>query len=154
MAGAITIDAGGRRNSRPLAEPNVIPFIDVMLVLLIIFMVTAPTPTVDFRTDLPGIGPPDAGRNPTLVEVFDRGGLVVYAVDGQATTISELNDKILERALANNPALPHDEIFAKARIFIQPDQNLAYSAVIDAMQHLHTGGWAKVGVYAEEAETT
>jgi biopolymer transport protein ExbD len=137
-----------------VAEPNVIPFIDIMLVLLIIFMVTAPTPTVDFRADLPAIGRPEVGRNPTVVEVLDRAGQVVYAVDGQATTISELNDMILERAVANNPALSRDEIFAEARIFIQPDQNLAYSTVIDAMELLHTGGWAKVGVYAEKAETS
>jgi biopolymer transport protein ExbD len=153
MAGAITIDAGGRRNSRPVAEPNVIPFIDVMLVLLIIFMVTAPTPTVDFRVDLPR-GETVGHNRATVVEIIDRAGQIAYVVDGQSTTLSELNNKILERALANNPSLDRGEIFAEARIFIQPDQSLAYGSVVDAMAHLHTGGWAKVGVYAEKAETT
>jgi len=41
----------------PMADPNVIPFIDILLVLLIIFMVTAPIPTVDIRVDLPPPNP-------------------------------------------------------------------------------------------------
>lgn len=46
-----------REGLQPAAEPNMIPFIDVLLVLLVIFMVTAPKPTTDLRVDMP---PPDS----------------------------------------------------------------------------------------------
>jgi biopolymer transport protein ExbD len=154
MAGAIATDAGGRRNGKPVAEPNVVPFIDVMLVLLIVFMVTAPTPTVDLRVDAPTEGrPPPPGRSPTVVSILDNAGVVGFEVDGQPTTLAQLNDRVLERAIANNQALPVDDIYAEARIFVHPDQSLAYDKVIDAMTHLHGGGFAKIGIYAEQAQT-
>jgi biopolymer transport protein ExbD len=59
-----------RRRAHPLpaSEPNVIPFIDVLLVLLIIFMVTAPKPTTDLRVDMPRPGPTIASAlTPTIV---------------------------------------------------------------------------------------
>jgi len=52
MAGKVGGSKGG-----PMTDPNVIPFIDILLVLLIIFMVTAPIPTVDIRVDLPPPNP-------------------------------------------------------------------------------------------------
>lgn len=59
----------------PAAEPNVIPFIDVLLVLLIIFMVTAPKPTIDLRVDLPRPGPIRVvAIRPTIVELHKTGG--------------------------------------------------------------------------------
>ena len=51
----------------PTSEPNVIPFIDVLLVLLIIFMVTAPTPTVDLHVDLPSNGARAGPERATIV---------------------------------------------------------------------------------------
>ena len=64
------------RRVRPLpaAEPNVIPFIDVLLVLLVIFMVTAPAPTVDLHVDLPRGPAHDPGPvHPTIVSIRDEG---------------------------------------------------------------------------------
>ena len=59
-----------RATLEPNAEPIVIPFIDVLLVLLIIFMVTAPKPTVDLRLDLLESGPSHAAAiAPTIVEL-------------------------------------------------------------------------------------
>jgi biopolymer transport protein ExbD len=89
-----------------------------------------------------------------VVSIVDNAGQIAYAVDEQPTTLAALNDKVIERARANNQALSANDIFAQAQIFIRADQDLAYSAVIDAMAQLKNGGFAKVGIYAEEAEST
>jgi len=149
----MAIDAGGRRNGSPVSEPNVVPFIDVMLVLLIVFMVTAPTPTVDLRVNLPAKGHLTPGRNPTIVHIIDHAGQAGFAVDGQPTTLAGLSRTVLQHALANNSTLDRNEVFAEANIFIQPDQSLAYGQVVDVMSLLQEGGFAKVGIYAERTET-
>ncbi|MGE0046304.1 MAG: biopolymer transporter ExbD [Hyphomonadaceae bacterium] len=148
--------SGGRRDTTPVVDPNVIPFIDIMLVLLIIFMVTAPTPTVDVRVDLPPPNPrptpPQEGIRPTFVHLIDVNGVLSLTVDGEPTTIDQLGNKVLERAILNNWALPPTEMYAQARVFIRADQNTAYGNVINVMSRLQEEGYARVGIFAERAE--
>ena len=147
---------GGRRDTQPVVDPNVIPFIDIMLVLLIIFMVTAPIPTVDVRVDLPPPNPmqrpPEVGRAPTFVQLNDDNGVVSYTVDGEAATLDGLLDTVLRHALENNYVLSPVDVYAEARIFIRADQDTAYGNVITLMSRLQEEGYAKVGIFAERAQ--
>jgi biopolymer transport protein ExbD len=72
----------------PAADPNVIPFIDVLLVLLIIFMVTAPKPTTDMRVDLPRstVGPASP-IEPTIVHIRSGAAGARYFVDAEEASL-------------------------------------------------------------------
>jgi biopolymer transport protein ExbD len=149
MAGKV----GGRKDG-PVSEPNVIPFIDILLVLLIIFMVTAPIPTVDIRVDLPPPNPVPIrleGLNPTIVGIRETAtGMAIY-VDEEIVQISQLGDRTLDHAIRNNPALDTRDIYAEARVFVRADQSTAYGNVIDVMSQLQEAGFVKVGIFAELA---
>ena len=144
---------GGSKDG-PVSEPNVIPFIDILLVLLIIFMVTAPIPTVDIRVDLPPPNPVPIrlqGLNPTIVGLRETSaGLAIY-VDEEIVQLSNLGDATLNHAIRNNPALDTQDIFAEARIFVRADQTTAYGNVVDVMSRLQEEGFVKVGIFAELA---
>jgi biopolymer transport protein ExbD len=144
----------GGSKSGPVSEPNVIPFIDILLVLLIIFMVTAPIPTVDIRVDLPPPNPVPIrleGLNPTIVGVRETpAGLAIY-VDEEIVEMSQLGDTTLLHAQRNNPALDFQDLYAEARIFVRADQTTAYGNVVDVMSRLQEAGFVKVGIFAELA---
>jgi len=144
---------GGAKDG-PVSEPNVIPFIDILLVLLIIFMVTAPIPTVDIRVDLPPPNPVPIrleGLNPAIVGVRETpAGLAIY-VDEEIVQLSQLGDTTLRHAQRNNPALDFQDLYAEARIFVRADQSTAYGNVVDVMSRLQEAGFVKVGIFAELA---
>lgn len=149
MAGKVGGSKGG-----PMTDPNVIPFIDILLVLLIIFMVTAPIPTVDIRVDLPPPNPVPIrlqGLDPTIVGIRETpGGLVIY-VDEETVPMAQLGDRTLDHAIRNNPALEVSEIYAEARIFVRADQSTTYGMVVNVMSRLQEEGFVKVGIFAELA---
>jgi biopolymer transport protein ExbD len=153
MAGKVA-GGGGGKGMQPTSEPNVIPFIDILLVLLIIFMVTAPTPTVDIRVDLPPPNPVPIrleGLNPTIVGIRETpGGMVLY-VDEETVQLSQLSDRTLEHAIRNNPALDVTDMYAEARIFVRADQSTAYVNVVNVMSRLQEEGFVKVGIFVELA---
>ncbi|NWG53101.1 MAG: biopolymer transporter ExbD [Hydrogenophilaceae bacterium] len=153
MAGKISTGGGGKRDTQPVVDPNVIPFIDIMLVLLIIFMVTAPTPTVDVRVDLPPPNPVPQdmrGRNPTFVQIEDEGGRIFLYVDGEAANLDTLADTVLRHVAENNYALSPQRYYADALIFIRADHDAAYNDVVSVMSKLKEEGFAKVGIFAEQ----
>jgi len=150
MAGKVASSSGGA-----FSEPNVIPFIDILLVLLIIFMVTAPTPTVDIRVDLPPPNPVPIrieGLRPTIVGIREGGpqGFELF-VDEEVVQMSNLTQTTLDHAIRNNPRLNIDEIYTEARIFVRADQSTAYGNVVTVMSLLVEEGFVKVGIFAETA---
>jgi len=154
MAGKVAGGGGGGRGMQPTSDPNVIPFIDILLVLLIIFMVTAPIPTVDIRVDLPPPNPVPIrleGLNPTVVGIRETpGGLAIY-VDEEVVQVSNLGQRTLEHAIRNNPALDVSDIYAQAKIFVRADQDTAYGNVVDVMSRLQEEGFVQVGIFSELA---
>jgi biopolymer transport protein ExbD len=144
---------GKRQNLQPNSDPNVIPFIDILLVLLIIFMVTAPIPTVDVRVDLPPPNPVPIrleGLNPTMVVLREGNGLELY-VGSERVEMANIAERTLEHAIRNNPALNVEDIYAEARIFVRADQSTAYANVVNVMSKLQEEGFVKVGIFAELA---
>ncbi|MET0183396.1 MAG: biopolymer transporter ExbD [Caulobacterales bacterium] len=143
----------GRREMAPNSDPNVIPFIDILLVLLIIFMVTAPIPTVDIRVDLPPPNPrpmpPIEGRKPTFV-LMDSNFRIT--VDGEQATIETVGDVVLRKAIENNWSLPITQIYSDATVYVRADQSAPYGEVVRLMSRLQEEGFVKVGIFAELAQ--
>jgi biopolymer transport protein TolR len=129
------------RGRRLMGDINVVPYIDVMLVLLIIFMITAPLLTQGVKVDLPKAGaqPLDAPKNTTpLVLSVDRGGRL-YLNNGSHPNSPLEPDQIearTEAALRRNPETP---------VLVKADNSVAYGRVVQAMVILQRAGAKKVG---------
>jgi biopolymer transport protein ExbD len=135
----------------PALEPNVIPFIDVLLVLLIIFMVTAPKPTTDLRVDLPRSGRSAASAiPPTMVEVLPSQQGFRLRVGGQDAAMEELGQQTLAHVLAATPALTPDDARAEARIHVRADPDVAYEHVVATIETLQQARFRKVGLLAPD----
>lgn len=137
-----------RGSSAPYAEPNIIPFVDVLLVLLVIFMATAPAPSVDVPLDLPtGASIPVVEIAPIVVDV-ERGGdgLARYSIGGRGSALSDLAAAVELAAPAGVDAR------ADMRLFVRADQGVAYGAVVAALDQLNHDGFARVGLFAQTAD--
>ncbi|HMA15930.1 MAG: protein TolR [Bacteroidota bacterium] len=142
---ATLIPAGGRRGGRganrryrPLSEINVTPFVDVMLVLLIVFMVTAPLLTVGVPVDLPktqaqSIAEPD---EPLVISVNAEG--TIFIQDSEVD-ISQL----VPRLHAITESKPD------TRIYVRGDQAIAYGRIMQVMGTVNTAGFQRVALIAE-----
>ena len=123
-----------------LAEINVTPFIDVMLVLLIIFMVAAPLATVDINVDLPASSAPQAPRPDQPVWVTLKPDLSV-AVGTEA---------VAEGALAAALARATDGD-TEARLFLRADASVAYGELMALMNRLRAAGYLRLALVGLEA---
>ena len=145
-----------RRSSyAPTVEPNVIPFIDVLLVLLIIFMVTAPRPTTDLRVDLPSrhaAGP--AMIEPTVIYTAESADGASFSVGGRTIGLRDLPEATLSHIIAANPALAPGEALFEARVFVRADMVVAYHNVVDAVDALKTHDFARVSIVAPAADAS
>jgi biopolymer transport protein ExbD len=155
MGAKLSGGGGKSKGMQPNSEPNVIPFIDIMLVLLIIFMVAAPIPTVDIRVDLPvnTASPPlpDPTRQRTMVEIDDKDGVPIIYVDREIVTLNELGQKVFDRAVINNSGLSPEQIYAEARIVVRANQETRYANVVAVMGKLQEEKFAKSSLLFEAA---
>jgi len=138
----------------PSAEPNVIPFIDVLLVLLIIFMVTAPKPTVDLRLEMARSGQdPVAMIEPTIVELREdaAAGYRLFVGD-QETTIGEVARRTFEHIMAADPNLVREDVLRDGRVYIRADLDVAYQNIVSVTDTLQDEGFQKVSVAAQRAD--
>jgi biopolymer transport protein TolR len=134
---------GYRRSYRPMSDINVTPFIDVMLVLLIVFMVTAPLLSAGIPVDLPKT---------------------------EAAAVTDIDDKPLEVALnkkgeiyIGETKVTRDELLAKLsaitgdnrerRVFIKADQGLSYGQVMEILGSINKAGYQKVALITEPTPT-
>ena len=137
------------RKRGPMHEINVVPYIDVMLVLLVIFMVTAPliTPSV---IDLPTVGKASAPRVVPL-EVFVRAdqGLVVRQRDRNGRIVDETSVSRGELAKVLKSARAKDE---ELSVLVGGDKNARYESVLQVMDELRKQGIQKVGLQVKTAQ--
>ena len=127
-----------RSEREPMSEINVTPFVDVMLVLLIIFMVTAPLLTVGVQVDLPETSAdtlPEESE-PLTLTINSKGEVFI-----QETKIEfdNLIKKIL--AVSNNRT--------DTRIFVRGDKTINYGRVLEIMGELSGSGFTKVALISE-----
>ncbi|WP_413616593.1 protein TolR [Halomonas cupida] len=133
-----------RGRSKPMGEINVVPFIDVMLVLLVIFMITAPMLTQGVQVDLPQVTSEPIedieNKDPIIVSV-DRDGQFFIALGGDETQVSldELSDRVII-LLERNPGTP---------VMVRGDRNVAYGQIVTLMSTLQVAGVENVGLISE-----
>jgi biopolymer transport protein ExbD len=153
MAGKISAGSGKRGRHEVTPDPNVIPFIDVMLVLVIIFMIAAPISTVDIEVDMPTsrIDPSQRPPRPTWVSLSEgAGGLEVHVMN-DIVQMNELGQKTYEAVQKNDPRIANDEFEIRdQRIYIRADAGLPYRNVVLAMNRLQDRGFTKIGFVAED----
>jgi biopolymer transport protein TolR len=131
------------KKRRPMAEINVVPYIDVMLVLLIIFMVTAPLLTLGVDIQLPQADARtlEQDRDPVLVEM-DREGRLYLRLSGEAP--EEIDAATLGARIAafvrNNPEVP---------VLIGGDERVSYGAIYQIMVVLQQAGVPRVGLMSQ-----
>lgn len=138
----------GVRKRRLMGEINVVPYIDVMLVLLIIFMVTAPLLTQGIEVELPKAGaePIDPAENadPLVLSVDQDGNLYLNVGDEESTPLDakriiRMTSVVLERS----PATP---------VLVKADFRVPYGDVVAAMVLLQRAGAEKIGFLTDPAE--
>ncbi len=142
--------AGRGRGRRTINEINMVPFIDVMLVLLIIFMVTAPLITPSM-IDLPSVG--KAARQPDQIIqiVIGKDDKLEMKVKEQTTSIV-LKDvaAAVKRAQGSAPA-PKDGAAANSAVVISADKAVKYESVVQVMDTLQRAGIQRVGLSVQLA---
>lgn len=121
-------------------EINVTPFIDVMLVLLIIFMVAAPLATVDIKMDLPASSATPQPRPDTPLFLSVKPGLELYIG----------NDEVKIEALGSALDKQTDSD-KETTVFFQADKDVEYADVMKVMDALREAGYLKVGLVGLEA---
>ena len=135
--------AGGRSGKFDLGQNsdiNVTPFVDVMLVLLIIFMVAAPLATVSIKIDLP---PPIPPKNPVKDPVFinvEQGGKIYIAT--VPTSLENLTADVTRALASPNPT---DE-----RIMIRANRYVPYRDFMAVLNELQGDGFFKIGLISED----
>lgn len=130
---------GGRRfYNRPVSDINVTPFVDVMLVLLVVFMVTAPLLTVAVPLDLPKTQARSLNQDKDpLVISIDAAGKVY--LQEKMIPLEDLVPKL--KAITNTNA--------DARIFVRGDKSLTYGRIMEVMGTISAAGFNKVALVAD-----
>jgi biopolymer transport protein TolR len=134
---------GGRAGRRrPMSEINVTPLVDVMLVLLIVFMITAPLLTVGVPVDLPQTQAPSINepKEPTVISVTKDGAIFI-----QETNIPI--DTLVAKLQAITGANP------EAVLYVRGDKDINYGRVLEVMSLVTAAGFHKVSLVAEMPKT-
>ena len=135
------IQPGRRGRIRPMSEINVTPFVDVMLVLLIVFMVTAPLLTVGVPVDLPKTRAQALGQDREPLSVTIRRNGRIYL---QNSPVSE--DELVPKltAIAANG---YDQ-----RVFVRGDKSVDYGRVMQIMALISSAGFTHIGLVTDAAK--
>jgi biopolymer transport protein TolR len=144
MAGPILQGRGGGRRYRPLAEINVTPFVDVVLVLLIVFMVAAPLMTVGVPVDLPRTQAQamPQEQEPITISIDPQGRIFLQETEVEVAELVPRLRAILgeQRQGANEP---------QRRIFVRGDRSIAYGRIMEVMGMIAASGFTRVALIAE-----
>lgn len=134
-----------RMHKKPIAEINIVPYVDVMLVLLIIFMATAPMLTQGVQVDLPSAKAemlPHDQKPPLVISVNAKGDLFLDQ-SHEAQSPEQLTVKV-KAALKRDP---------NRSVLVKGDKNVQYGQVMTAMVILKRAGAPKVGLMTQHVET-
>ncbi|WP_133135094.1 protein TolR [Legionella rowbothamii] len=137
------------KRERPISEINVVPYIDVMLVLLVIFMITAPMLSQGVTVDLPKaasqtLAPTD--REPIIVSVNQEG---TYFLNISSTPADPIDPQALTVRVAAELELAKQSN-QKLNVLVKGDQGVAYGKVVQAMALLKQAGAEQVGLLTDD----
>jgi biopolymer transport protein TolR len=140
MAGTYAARRGESRRGRyrPMSEINVTPFVDVMLVLLIVFMVTAPLLTVGVPVDLPeakakALSQPE---EPLVISVDSAGAVFIQETEVEI-------EKLVPRLAAITDNKPD------TRIYLRGDKTVDYGRIMDVMARVNSAGFTRLALVSE-----
>ena len=145
MGASLQGPGGGGRRRRvrraPMSEMNVTPFVDVMLVLLIIFMVAAPLLTVGVPIDLPEsrAGALEGDNEPLAVSVDNQGRIFLQDTE---VSIEELVPRLTAIAQAG----------FEERVYVRGDTAVNYGEVMRVMGRLNEAGFKRIGLVTQEEQ--
>ncbi|GAA3939669.1 protein TolR [Litoribacillus peritrichatus] len=140
---------GSNKKHRPMSEINVVPYIDVMLVLLVIFMATAPLLTQGVSVELPKVDS----------ELIDE----TKQADPMVVSINQQGDYFLEVGSSNRKAIELEKLLIRVKakrsqapdtaVLIRGDERVPYGKVVALMGQLQQSGVENVGLITEPVET-
>ena len=144
MAAKLAGNGGdGRYAMRQNSEINVTPFVDVLLVLLIIFMVAVPAATTSIKLDLPPAPSVASPQKPVLIAIQASGALFLA---GQPTSLPALAKALDSQFVAEGQAGPRKD----QRVMVSAQADVPYEAFMGVVNQVHDGGWTKVGIVNED----
>ncbi len=133
-----------RKRSRPVAEINVVPYIDVMLVLLVIFIATAPVVMQGVTVDLPQAEAEtmNEDQKTPIIATVDKVGQYFVSIDSTSEKMENLDavTAYVSSELSKDPTRP---------VVVQGDAQVSYDSVIKLMNALKLGGVKSVGLVTE-----
>ncbi|MDC7676517.1 biopolymer transporter ExbD [Asticcacaulis machinosus] len=134
---------GSRYTVEQNSDINVTPFVDIMLVLLIIFMVSAPMATVSIKLDLPPasapLNPLEEKKDPVFVSIQDKD---LYYVGTKQVTIETLAADLAAALQSSNPT---DE-----RVLVRAQPDVEYDEFMKVLNELQENGYFKIGLINED----
>jgi TolR protein len=140
MMPSLNVAEGEAVGYRPMAEINVTPFVDVMLVLLVIFMVAAPLMMVGVPLDLP---------RTSAAQIAPKEEPVVVSV-GREGDVFVLKEPVAEEQLVERLAELHAER-PEATVYVRGDKGVDYGRVIEILGQVGRAGFARISLVAEPA---
>ena len=142
MAAKLSSGGGGRNQEEAMADINVTPFVDVMLVLLIIFMVAAPLASVTVKVNLPpAVSPPGTNPpKPVYISLQPNGGLFIQDF---RTDLATIGDDLRKQLGTTRNA-------TKERIFIRADKDVLYGDFMGVMNALQDNQFYSVALVGED----
>ncbi len=123
---------------RPMSEINVTPMVDVMLVLLVVFMITAPLLTVGVPVDLP--------KTEASVIVGEDEPLVI-TLNAEGKLILQETEVALDKLVARLTAITENR--KETRVFVRGDRKIAYGKVMEVMGRINLAGFTRVALITE-----
>jgi biopolymer transport protein ExbD len=135
----------GGKTIQQNSDINVTPFVDIMLVLLIIFMVAAPLATVSIKLDLPPAVPDTSNekpKEPVYITIQEGGDL--YIAENQTSLATLTNDVCTAQAVATD--------CRQERVFVRAQAEVKYNQFMEVMNELQSKGFFKVGLLNEDIE--
>jgi biopolymer transport protein TolR len=139
------------RSKRPIAEINVVPYIDVMLVLLVIFMITAPILSQGIQVELPKVASeqvPTADREPIIVSVNQQGQLFLNVSEAPEVPMEAGALQVRVAAEINLAKQNHE----KVNVLVKGDAGVPYGQVVTAMGLLKQAGAEQVGLMTDNPQ--
>lgn len=129
---------GGSQNQGPMSDINVTPLVDVMLVLLIIFMVTAPMMTQGIDVNLPQTagGQLDESKPPIIVSIGNHNEIY-------------LNDRRSSLEALGGDIIREEKIHGNRQVFLKADRTVPYGTVVQVMATLKAAGIEKLGMVTD-----
>ncbi|MCP8898225.1 protein TolR [Gilvimarinus xylanilyticus] len=138
---------GPRQKKKPMAEINVVPYIDVMLVLLVVFMVTAPMLMQGVQVDLPEApsAPIDNQDDEPLIVSVDKSGQYYIELGGEPKQAKPLPQiaEMVGKVLGEKPTTP---------VLVWGDSDVNYGVVVGLMTRLQNAGAPSVGLVTDPPE--